>query len=198
MGSPCPLSAGRFASGPSVARPPRAQYDVSEDTDGGDAHNRRMRDKDFRDHLVRLLDWEEAHVGFDKAIDGIPAAARGGRPAGFEHSPWQLLEHMRLAQDDILDFCLNASYEHTMKWPDDYWPAQEPASDSAWTDSVAAFTRSREQFKALARDVEDLTAKVPTGTGNQTFLRAILLVADHTAYHVGQLVAVRRALGVWK
>jgi hypothetical protein len=157
-----------------------------------------MREKAFRDHLVRLLDWEEAHVGFDKAIDGIPADMRGTRPAGFEHSPWQLVEHMRLAQDDIVDFCVNAGYEHTLKWPDDYWPGQAPPSDAAWADSVAAFTRSREQLKALARDVEDLAAKVPTGKANQTYLRAILLVADHTAYHVGQLVAVRRALGLWK
>ena len=151
-----------------------------------------------RDHLVRVLDWQEAHVGFDKAVDGIPPDKRGARAAGFEHSPWQLLEHLRLAQDDILDFCVNRTYEHTMKWPDDYWPkAPAPPSDRAWTDSVAAFTRSREEMKRLARDVEDLTAKVPTGKGNQTYLRAILLVADHAAYHVGQLIAVRRALGVW-
>ena len=151
-----------------------------------------------RDHLVRVLDWQEAHVGFDKAVDGIPPDKRGARAAGFEHSPWQLLEHLRLAQDDILDFCVNSAYKHTMKWPDDYWPKDPaPPSDRAWTDSIAAFTRSREELKRLARDVEDLTAKVPTGKGNQTYLRAILLVADHAAYHVGQLIAVRRALSVW-
>jgi uncharacterized damage-inducible protein DinB len=157
-----------------------------------------MTDGALRDHLVRVLDWEEAHVGFDKAIDGIPADIRGARPTGFEHSPWQLLEHMRLAQDDILDFCINAHYVHSLKWPDDYWPAAAPASDAAWKESVASFTRSRDKMKAIARDVKDLTAKVPTGKSNQTYLRAILLIADHTAYHVGQLVAVRRALGVWK
>ena len=152
----------------------------------------------IRDHLVRVLDWEEAHVGFDKAIDGIPADKRGARPAGFDHSPWQLLEHMRLAQEDILEFCTNPKYTHNLKWPDDYWPAPAPSSDAAWKDSVASFVRSREQVKALARDVPDLTTKVPTGKGGQTYLRAILLIADHTAYHVGQLVAVRRALGIWK
>ena len=156
-----------------------------------------MSDKAIRDHLVRLLDWEEAHVGFDKAVDGIPVAARGAHATGFEHSPWQLLEHMRLAQADILDFCVNASYEHAMAWPDDYWPGQEPPSEAAWNESVAAFSRTREELQALARDVEDLAAPVPTGKATQTYLRAILLVADHTAYHVGQLVAVRRALGVW-
>jgi uncharacterized damage-inducible protein DinB len=153
----------------------------------------------MRDHLVRVLEWEEAHVGFDKAVDGIPPDKRGVRPAGFEHSPWQLLEHIRLAQDDILDFCLNAKYEHTMKWPDDYWPRNPaPPDDKAWTESIAAYGRSREQLQQLARDVKDLTATVPTGKAGQSYLRAILLTADHTAYHVGQLVAVRRALGIWK
>ena len=152
----------------------------------------------LRDHLARVLDWEEAHVGFDKAIDGVPADKRGARAAGFEHSPWQLLEHMRIAQEDILDFCVNANYEHRMKWPDDYWPREPgPPNAKAWTDSIASYTRSRENLKQLVREVNDLTAKVPTGKDTQTYLRAILLAADHTAYHVGQLVAVRRALGVW-
>jgi hypothetical protein len=84
-----------------------------------------------------------------------------------------------------------------MKWPDDYWPAASPADAGAWDASIAAFGEARERMKALAREVEDLTALVPTGKGNQTYLRAILLLADHTAYHVGQLVDVRRALGVW-
>lgn len=151
----------------------------------------------LRDHLVRLLDWEEAHVAFDKAIDGIPADRRGARAPGFDHSPWQLVEHIRLAQEDILDFCVNPHYEHTRTWPDDYWPAAAPPDDAAWKESVASVTRSREQMQRLAREAKDLTALVPTGKGNQTYLRAILLVADHTAYHVGQLVAVRRALGIW-
>ena len=163
-------------------------------------YNARMSDQidGIRDHLVRVLDWHEAHVGFDKAVDGIPADQRGARAAGFEHSPWQLLEHIRIAQDDILDFCVNQQYEHALKWPDDYWPATVAPSDAqAWTQSIAAYTRSRELLKQLARDVKDLTASVPTGKQSQTYLRSILLTADHTAYHVGQLVAVRRALGIW-
>ena len=152
----------------------------------------------LRDHLARVLDWEEAHVGFDKAVAGIPADKRGARAAGFEHSPWQLLEHIRIAQEDILDFCLNAAYEHTRKWPDDYWPKQPgPPDEKAWTNCLASYARSREELKRLADDVEDLTATVPTGKGSQTYLRAILLTADHTAYHVGQIVAVRRALDIW-
>ena len=156
-----------------------------------------MSNDAFRDHLVRVLDWEEAHVGFDKAIDGIPADKRGARAPGFDHSPWQLLEHMRPAQDDILDFCVNAAYHHDLKWPDDYWPQAAPPNDAAWTESIASVKQSLEKMKALARDVKDLTANVPTGTAKQTYLRSILLVADHNAYHVGQLVAVRRALGIW-
>lgn len=154
--------------------------------------------RSIRDHLERVLDWEDAHVGFDTAVAGIPPDARGGCPAGFEHSPWQLVEHIRIAQEDILDFCVNGEYQHTRRWPDDYWPTDPaPPSQEAWTDSMAACVRSREDLKRLARDVDDLTATVPTGQGNQTYLRAILLAADHAAYHVGQLVAVRRALGIW-
>ena len=152
----------------------------------------------LRDHLVRVLDWEDAHVGFDKAIDGIPAGQQGARAPGFEHSPWQLLEHLRLAQDDILDFCLNSAYRHTMTWPEDYWPKDPaPPSEKAWADSIASYVRTRDALKQLAREAEDLTAKVPTGKDNQTYLRAILLAADHAAYHVGQIVAVRKALGIW-
>ncbi|HEV3485375.1 MAG TPA: DinB family protein [Vicinamibacterales bacterium] len=152
----------------------------------------------LRDHLVRVLEWEDAHVTFDAAVDKIPPDKRGLRAPGFEHSPWQLLEHIRIAQEDILDFCVNPAYTHAMKWPDDYWPRDRaPRSEKAWTDSVASYGRSREELKRLARDVKDLTAKVPTGKGHQTYLRSILLTADHTAYHVGQLVALRRALGIW-
>jgi hypothetical protein len=108
------------------------------------------------------------------------------------------VEHIRLAQEDILDFCVNKAYKHTMTWPDDYWPKDPaPPSQEAWTDSLALFARALDGMKRLAREVEDLTARVPRGKGNQTYLRAILLSADHTAYHVGQIVALRRALGLW-
>jgi len=157
-----------------------------------------MSDDRLRQQLVRVLDWEEAHVGFDKGIDGIRADARGARAPGFEHSIWQLLEHLRIAQHDILDFCVNPAYVHTMKWPDDYWPASPaPADTAAWDASIASYTGDREQVKAIARDTPDLYALVPTGKGTQTYLRAILMVMDHNSYHLGQILAVRRALGVW-
>ena len=154
----------------------------------------------LRAQLVRLLDWEEAHVGFDTAVGGIPTGKRGARAQGFEHSPWQLLEHMRIAQKDILGFSVSPTYVHELKWPDDYWPKNPaPPDAAAWDDSVADFKADREKLKQLARDEKiDLLARVPTGKKRQTVLRGILLAADHNTYHVGQFVAVRRALGIWK
>lgn len=153
----------------------------------------------LRAQLVRLLDWEEAHVGFDKAVDGIPADKRGSHVVGFGHTPWQMLEHMRVAQKDLLDFCVNSQYVHALKWPEDYWPqSPAPPDATAWNERIADFKADREKLMQLARDSHvDLFATVPTGKEQQTYLRAILLVADHNAYHLGQLVAVRRALGIW-
>jgi uncharacterized damage-inducible protein DinB len=151
----------------------------------------------LRDHLARVLDWRDAHAGFDAAVEGLAPELRGRRPDGFPHSPWELLEHLRAAQRDILDFCVAEEYGE-MLWPDDYWPSSpEPPSPDAWDRTVAAFREDREALKRLAADpAVDLLAPVPHGDG-QTYLREILLVADHNAYHVGQLVAVRRLLGAW-
>ena len=152
----------------------------------------------MRDLLSRLLAWEDAHVGFDAAVGGLMPPLRGVAPPGLPHSPWQLLEHLRRAQHDILDFCLNADYRE-LTWPDDYWPAApEPPSERAWDESVEAFRADRTALQRLALDpTVDLDARIPHGTG-QTYGREIVLAADHTAYHVGQLILVRRALGAWR
>jgi uncharacterized damage-inducible protein DinB len=151
----------------------------------------------LREQLARVLSWGDAHAGFDKAVDGLAPNLRGVRVKGFPHSAWELLEHLRLAQFDILDFCRNPNY-HELKWPDDYWPkSPEPPSETAWDDAIAAFRKDRREMQALAADESvDLFAKIPHGTG-QTILREILLVADHNAYHVGQIVMLRQQLGAW-
>jgi len=152
----------------------------------------------LRAQLVHTLSWEEAHVGFDRTFDAIPPAARGALAAGFDHSVWQLLEHMRLAQKDLLAFC-GRRYVHVLKWPDDYWPKNPaPETDAAWENSLKSFRADRQRLARLARDPKvNLLARVPTGKPGQTYLRAILLVIDHNAYHLGQVIAVRRALGIW-
>ena len=151
----------------------------------------------LRAQLARLLDWQDAHVNFEAAVDGLPAEARGRTVDGVPHSIWQLVEHLRIAQHDILDFCVNANYRE-MKWPDDYWPANAvPPSSAAWEHSLAAYQRDRDALEALAVNPRiDLFAAIPHGSG-QTYLRELLLVIDHAAYHVGQIVQLRRLLGVW-
>ena len=151
----------------------------------------------LRAQLVKLLNFEEAHVGFDRAVEGIPPRLRGRLPQGAEHSLWQLVEHLRIAQADILEFCLTAKYTEK-KWPDDYWPTPlGPRTAAAWTKSLAGYRRDRKALQRLAANAKiDLLAAIPHGTG-QTYLREILLVADHSAYHIGQIVAQRRRLGIW-
>ena len=137
-----------------------------------------MKDAALRAQVVSVLGWHDAHVDFDGALDGLPEALRGRVPTGSPYSIWQIVEHLRIAQHDILDFCVNPSYQE-MQWPDDYHA------------DLAA-------MQALVQDERiDVFAKIPHGSG-QTYLREALLVADHAAYHVGQIVLVRRMLGNWK
>lgn len=152
---------------------------------------------DLSAFISQALGWHDAHVDFDGAVNGLPANLRGQRPPGMPHSPWQIVEHIRIAQHDILDFCRNPHYEE-MKWPDDYWPADPaPPSASAWDASIAGFHRDLEALQALAADPAiDLFANIPHGSG-QTYLRELILVIDHNAYHVGELVTIRRLLGAW-
>jgi uncharacterized damage-inducible protein DinB len=157
-----------------------------------------MSDDALREQVSKLLDWEDAHVGFDAAVDGIGLEYRGVAPAGIPFSPWQILEHLRLTQHDILDFCVNSAYVER-SWPKDYWPVSpSPPKRAAWDESIAEFRRDRDALKRLAADRKiDLFARIPHGTG-QTYLRELVLVADHTSYHVGQLVLIRRAFGIWR
>jgi uncharacterized damage-inducible protein DinB len=155
-------------------------------------------DAPYRELLSRLLAWEDGHVGYDAVVADIPVAARGTQPHGLPYSAWQLIEHLRITQHDILEFCRNPNYEE-LEWPADYWPTNPaPPSEAAWNESINAFRQDREALKELAADTTlDLTARIPHGSG-QTYARELLLVADHTSYHVGQLVLLRRVLGIWK
>ena len=148
----------------------------------------------LRKHLLALLRMEGAHLSFDEAVKGFPVKLRGAKPKGAPHTPWQLLEHLRIAQADILDFSRNPAYQE-MKWPDDYWPKTEvPPDAAAWDHSVEQFRRDLKAMEKLVSDASvDLTARIPHGTG-QTVLREALLVADHNSYHLGQLVLVRKML----
>ncbi len=150
----------------------------------------------LREQLGRILDWEEAHLNLERAVDDIPPERRGEAPAQLPYSCWRLLWHIWFTQHDILDFCLNPDYkEHD--WPDDYWPPQGAPSEEQWSDTLRGFREDRKRLQALAEDPDcDLLAAIPRGSG-QTYLREILLTADHTAYHTGQIVAVRRCLGIW-
>ena len=154
-------------------------------------------DKSLRQQIARTLDWEDAHAGFESAVAGLSPELRGKVPKGLPYSPWQILEHIRITQADILEFCVAPKYTEK-EWPKEYWPeSPEPPSSKAWDESIAAVRRDRAKLGALATDAKtDLTASVPNGTG-QTYLREILLTADHTAYHVGELIVLRRLLGAW-
>ena len=154
--------------------------------------------QDLRKHLVELLDGGQAHAKFDDLIKNLPTKLRGAKPENFPHSPWMILEHLRIAQEDILDFSRNAKYK-SRKWPDEYWPkSPAPPTAAAWDKSVKQFRADLKGIqKLVANPKTDLFAKLPWGDG-QTILREALLVADHNAYHLGQLLDVRRLLGAWK
>lgn len=155
------------------------------------------RDRILREQLLALLTGGHAHADFEAAIKGLPGDLRGKTPKGAEHSPWQLLEHLRIAQWDILEFSRDAKHK-SPKWPEEYWPAKpQPPDEKAWDKSVRAFRRDRKAMcKLVADPATDLYAPIPHGDG-QTILREAMLAADHNAYHTGQLILVRRLLGAW-
>lgn len=149
--------------------------------------------------VASALDWDQAHVSLDAALKGLEKVDRGRRPERYPHSVWELVEHIRIAQGDLLDFLRNPDYVHELKWPDDYWPVTaEPPSDAAWKSSLEKLRSDGEALANFTKRTRiDLTRKIPHGTG-QTYLRTILVAADHASYHIGQIVAVRRLLGKWE
>ncbi len=152
----------------------------------------------LREHLLELLKGGGAHLNFDKAIAGLPAEMRRAKPPGVPHTPWRLLEHLRIAQSDILEFTRNPRHV-SPSWPEGYWPESDaPPDERAWDRSVATFRADLQAMQDLVADpATDLFTPLSHGDG-QTVLREALLVADHNAYHLGQLVVVRRLLGAWK
>ena len=154
--------------------------------------------KSLRDHLLNLLQDEHAHPLFDRAVKDLPANLRGRRPEGFPHSAWELVEHMRLAQWDIIEYVLDPKHV-SPDFPDGYWPkSPAPQDDAAWEKSLADFRADAARLVGLVKDESnDLLAPIAFAR-NATFLRQILTTADHNAYHIGQLVTVRRLLGAWK
>lgn len=151
-------------------------------------------DAAVREHLVQLLRGGHAHISFDTAIGGFPLDSVGIRPEGAPHSAWELLEHMRIAQYDILEFSRSPDYV-SPDWPDGYWPpTAAPERKSRWTASVSAFRKDLAEFESMVLDPgRDLHTPFAWGSG-LTLLREALLVADHNAYHLGQLVFVKRLL----
>ena len=157
-----------------------------------------MNDKSLREHLLNVLSGKGAHIDWKESFRGVPPKLRGVRPEGLPYSLWELLEHMRIAQWDILEFSRDAKHV-SPEWPKAYWPATSaPAKTGAWDKSLKLFSRDLDAMKKLvANPKTDLFAKIPHGDG-QTILREALLVADHNSYHLGQVLAARRILGVWK
>ena len=151
----------------------------------------------WREIVASSLDWEQAHASLDSSLAGLAAELRGKRAEGFPHSVWELADHIRRTQYDLLDFCRNPHYEE-IKWPDDYWPkSSAPANEAEWTATIDAIHRDSKALAEFTKDTSrDLTDRIPHGSG-QTYLRTVLVAVDHMSYHVGQIIAVRRLLGAW-
>jgi len=150
-----------------------------------------------REQIINLLKGGQAHLTLDDTLKGFPEKLRGVKPPGAPHSAWQLLEHLRIAQWDILEFSRDAKHV-SPKWPEGYWPTNDkPPTDAQWKKCVSAIKKYLQTMQRLVEDPRtDLYSKIPHGTG-QNILREALLIADHNAYHLGQLLLVRRLLGAW-
>jgi hypothetical protein len=159
---------------------------------------KKNNDRALREHILYLLDGGGAHARFSDAVAGMPVKLRGMKPGKLPHSAWMLLEHLRLAQSDILEFSRNPKHV-SPEWPSGYWPkATAPPNPRAWNESIRHFERELKAMQNLVASAKtDLFARIPWGEG-QTILREALLLADHNAYHVAQLIDVRRLFGAWK
>ena len=157
-----------------------------------------MADKQIVKQLTSLLTQGNAHVTFEDSVQNIPFDILGEKPQNLPHSIWMLVEHIRIAQADILDFSINANYK-ALKWPDEYWPSKHSPKDEAeWQKSLEQIRQDREEFIALiSKPGIDLFSAFPYGEG-QNLLREALLIADHTSYHTGQIILVRRLLNDWE
>jgi hypothetical protein len=151
-------------------------------------------ENELREELVGLLEGGRAHATFEDAVEGFPLEMRGGSVPGVAHTPWQILEHLRLAQWDILEYCRNLSHE-SPKWPEGYWPKEPaPPTKTAWNESVKRFLEDRTALTAWIRDAStDLFAPVPNEDG-PSLLHQVVIIAQHNSYHLGQLLLLRRAL----
>ena len=151
----------------------------------------------IRKQIVELLSGKGAHVSFDEAVAGLPSKLRGTKPEGQPHTAWRLVEHLRIAQWDILEFSRNPKHQ-SPKWPEGYWPPTDaPPRPADWTASLRRFRADSKAMQDLVADPDnDLFAPIPHGQG-QTLLREAVLVIDHNAYHLGQLIMLRRMLGAW-
>jgi uncharacterized damage-inducible protein DinB len=152
----------------------------------------------LRDHLLELLRGGHAHVSFDKALADLPPDLRGRKAPSLPHTIWQLLEHLRIAQWDILEFSRDEKHV-SPDWPAGYWSKTDaPPDDAAWEKSLESFRSDLQAMQDLVADPKtDLFARIPWGDG-QTVLREAMMLADHNAYHLGQIVSVRQALGAWE
>ena len=147
------------------------------------------------DEIIQLLKGGGAHASLKDALDKLPAKLRGAKPDGLPYSIWQLTEHIRIAQWDMLQFCVDANHE-SPKWPDEYWPKEsEPKNEDAWAQSVKQINDDLDEFISLLKK-EDIYKKIPQGSG-QTILREALQIADHNAYHTAEIIIIRRLLKAW-
>lgn len=166
-----------------------------------ETHSGKPKTLSVQSELLKMLDGGQAHATFEQAVKDFPAELRGVVPKGLPYSAWQIVEHIRIAQRDILEFSDNEDGRYKpMKWPADYWPkAAEPPNAEAWDQSVAQVIRDRAEFEALVRGASEAKLVEPLAWGDgQTLLREALLIVDHAGYHVGELVVLRRLLGAWK